>query len=613
MNIRLKTWLVFLLAAILGALTWVHFNLPRFSFVDLSVNRQEALTIAKDFLRDFADADPDDYLEAVVFVTEENADRYLQMTLGIREQIRFLKEHDFDLFLWLVRFYRPNEKEEYRLTVSASNGEITSYHHIIPQSASRPVTERSEAQKKIAGYLAERFGIPFEKYFLKSEFSTIYDNRTDHSFSWQRKDVNIPWSGEPDAGTAKLITGGKIAGGEILAFAENNLEIPEKFNRSLDRDKQIGRVLSSVFRIFSLLLLVGAVFIVVSRRHHVAMHLVKRFVITLAAILFFLNIADSLNMFESVKFGFRTTTSIRSQLFQYAVNLLIESFYLSVAVLLPGLAGEALHFEQFPRKKRGAFLHHILSTFTSRDMGLRIGVGYLAAVIMLGVQSAIFAFGQRYLGVWTDYTWVTRLSTSYFPFLAAFILAFEASILEEMTYRLFGISLGKLLFRRTFIAVAAAAAIWGFGHTNYLIFPMWFRGVEVTLMGFFIAWLYLRFGLITVLCTHFLFDAFWMTIGLFLGDAPPFHMYSCLFVLLLPLIIAVLAWFRNCPEKEKPMRWHLNPHQIFNLGILKHYLKTKRDPDGVAEEALRQELQSHYWDRAVIDEAFKQLEAEKEN
>ena len=115
----------------------------------------------------------------------------------------------------------------------------------------------------------------------------------------------------------------------------------------------------------------------------------------------------------------------------------------TIPFLMPFLAGEILHYEVFPKKRDMTLFHHIRSTFFSRNTSALILLGYLTAAISLGMQSLIFFIGENYMGVWTEYRWMSYSSASYIPFIPAFVAAMSASLTEETMFRLFGISLGK--------------------------------------------------------------------------------------------------------------------------------------------------------------------------
>lgn len=608
MNISRRSWITLSLMALLGLYCWYQFSFSQIAFLNFSLNRTKALNIAQTYLHN-KDVDVSTYQSAIVFNMDNNANKYLQRTIGFENLAKFLETHDFDMFFWIVRFYRENEKEEYRLGISSSTGEVIAFKHTIDDTAARKTIPREEAKEKAKKFLNQAFGFDEKDYLIKGDLQHIYDNRSDFSLSWQKSTVAIPWTENIYDGTGKLVTGATIAGDDILSFSKYNFTIPDKFHRHLERLNNTGKNLSTVFIIFYYILFSAAIYYVIVRRNHLAMSTTRRFYFFLAGVSFILTILSTLNLYEIIFFNAKTSEPLKDYLWRYNIETIRHAIFINVALLMPCLAGELLHYELNNQKKNGSLLHNIRSSFLTRRVAGQIGIGYLGCIILLGLQSTMFQIGQTYWGVWIEHTWMTQSTTAYVPFLAAFIIGFKASIFEEFLYRFFAINWGKKIFKSTLIAVLASSLIWGFAHSGYPVYPMWFRGVEVTILGLFLSWIYLRFGLISVIVAHYLFDVFWHTAGYIFGHSTPYYFYSSIFILALPLLWAVVAALINRNDEEKTMRWHLNKHQQYNLEILKTFLKANQEQFKNSSSAeLKKEIIGHGWDVGVVDMAIEQLE-----
>ena len=594
-------------AAVVGLLAWLQLTYPRFAFVDLSVSRPQARRIARTFLEGEIGADLDGYRSAVIFVSDSAADRYLQRAIGHTATQQFLKKYDYEYFYWKVRFFKENEQEEYLVNVSAATGEITNFSHVLPDSVVRPDQDEVMAREKMEAFLTRRFGFRADEYIPHDNSAKKLDNRVDYYFSWEHRGVAIPWDEQPDSGTAKILIGAQISGDEILGFNKRSLLIPKAFARDMERRLTVGRNLAVIFRILYLGLLTSAIFYVVVRRNDLVMHTTKNFCVQLTAVIFLLNFLVFFNEFESVLYRYPTTSSFLTYLWRVGTQKLFDSFIVTIGILMPCLAGESLHYEVFPERKEGAFLHYLRSTFFSREIARAVGVGYLAAVILLGMQSVAVDLGERYLGVWVEYLWMARLSASYLPFLSALTLGFVASTTEEISFRLFSISLGRKFLKRTLLAVVLSSLLWGYGHSTYMVFPMWFRGLEVTILGLFLSYIYLRFGIIPVLVAHFLFDAFWCSSPYLLGRSSPYYFYSSLAVILVPAVYALVSFLVNRQEQERPLSWRLNVHQVFNLEILRDFLRRHPPDPAKSLSEVRKEIMGHGWDLAVVELATEDL------
>lgn len=619
MKTNRQIWILFAGLSTLSFILWLWLSYPQLEFANFSVDRAKAAEIAREYLR-ARQEDPARFRTAVVFSSDGEADRYLQHSVGFAELIQFVQKYDFDLFFWVVRFYRENEKEGYKAFVSSATGEIIGFQHVIDDSAAREPLGREEARQKAVEFLRKRFQFNPVLYAVKGDLETVYDNRSDFSFSWQRKDAQIPWSEqkdssrrprgslreEPDGGTGKLLIGAKVSGHEILTFYKNTFSIPDQFSRYLARIQDTGKILSQATYVLGLALFTSAVFFMIVRRNHLATHTTKRFYIGLMAFSFVLSLLAVFNQWQSILFDYDTTGDFRVYLGQLTMQTLTTALLVSVAVIMPGLAGEALHYQTFKEKPEGSFLYYLHSTFLSGEAAKAIFLGYGVWMVMLGIQSVVIALGQRYAGVWVEHTWMNSLSTAYWPFFVAFTLGFKASITEELMFRMFAISFGKKILGNTMAAVVISSLLWGFSHSNYPVFPMWFRGVEVTCLGLFLSWAYLRFGIIPVIVGHYLFDVFWNCAEYIFGVTNPFYFVSSLLILLLPGMWAVIAFVSNKKTELRPMRWRMTKHQFYNLEVLKTFFR--QHPEETCGKPPRQivdEISGHGWDPAVVEAALE--------
>jgi len=613
MNISKRTWLIFLSLGFLSIVAWNTFAAPQLSFINLSVSKKQAFAIASAYLTKNIGLHPADlksYHSAIVFSSRDNADQYLQKSLGFNKELEYFKKHDFELFLWTIRFFKENQKEEYRVTVSAGTGEVISYGHTIEASAARPYRTEEEAKAIALAFLKKNFNFDMTVWTPHNSSSQKHQRRKDYTFSWEKSDSKVFWSKEPDTGWAILNSGVTVSGDEILGFYKNNIRIPDQYNRYVDSIQNVGRNLSILFRICFYIILTSAIFHVILNRNNIVMHTVKRFAVGLTIAIFATHLASYFNDFQTVIYNYPTTASMGSYLWRNIVSFGMDTFITVLTILMPCLAGEALHRETFPDKKEGAFLHYIRSTFLSRNVTAAILIGYLSAAIMIGIQTLAFEFGQKYLGVWIQYSWMTQLSGSYSPFLTALIIGVTAGFSEEICFRLFGITIGKKFLKSTVLACLVASIVWGYGHSGYLVFPMWFRGLEVTCMGLFLSYVYLRFGILPVITAHFLFDVFWNSSAYLLGHATSADFYAALIGLLIPLAFALVAFVANKKITERSLRWKLNFHQIFNLHILKDYMQRNNLLAQKSPEQLKHEITAHGWDMAVVEMAIEDLESE---
>jgi len=582
-------------------LLWCHFSLPRYQAIDLSISQTKAVKVAEDFLAAERHVDFHGYKVAVMFDVDEGADRYLQRTLGPAASRDFIHRLHYDLFCWVVRFFKEKQKEEYKIIISSATGQVIAFKHLIEDTAFRSLVDKEKARLLAINFLKSTFAFNPPQYIIHGEDIKKYDNRLEYAFSWQNKDVNIPWNKNKEKGYAKLLNSVTVSGNEILEFNKSFFEIPDGFNRYVDNLKQTGESLTLIFRIFYLALLTLTIVVVVNRKQQVVSRSVKPFYIWVGIVMFVLLLGDILNSYQVLLFDYPTTQSLGNYLVRQFIESVIGPFFIVLGFVLPALAGESLLFEVSSDKKSRGFLSTLLSSFCSINIARQIFIGYFAAAVILGVQGVIFNLGFKYCGVWDELSWLTQNSTTLVPAFTALAIGFQASFSEEAMFRLFAINMFKRYGLPIILAVFLSAAMWGFGHTGYEIYPMWFRGIEVTCIGLIMGAFYLRYGFVCVIAAHFLIDSFLSSLPYLLNSHATFNFYSALSVITLPLFLALIALIFDRGIKEKPLSIRFNPQQQFNYNLLQELCRSKTSEELIA---LKKELQRHGWDAAIIDRVF---------
>lgn len=589
----------------IGSFIWFETSYKQISFLNLSVTKKQALTIAQNYIHTKHNVNSDEFTHAVILRSRNDADRFLQRTIGFDKEIDFIKENDFNLFYWAIRFFKENQKEEFFVGINPKNGEVILFNHVILDTDKRASINLETSKKLAQQFLRKTFNFNFKNYTLKEESTEKYDNRTDYYFSWQKNNIEIPWSNEKDSGTAKLITKLTVSGNEILSFQRNTLDIPDRFSRMIENSKQSGRILTALFVMLYFLMLMMSVYLVIIQKNSTAMHATKKFYIKMLGFVFILMIIFNLNNIQNFLFDYSTASTLKVFFFELSLYLLISASFFAFTLIQPGLAGEAIAESNQGIKQKG-FLDYISSKFLSKDVFSLVVLGYLSALIMLGIQSTAFYFGHQFFNVWTERMQIPQLSSAFWPFLTVFIIAVRASLSEEIMFRFFGIHIGTKIFKNVIVAAILSSIIWGFGHTHYPIFPAWFRGLEVSLLGFFLSFIYLRFGIIPVIICHYLFDAFWGASGFIFGKSHPFDFATCLLVLLLPFIWGIAAFFIN-RKKTKKNIFKLDPNQEYNLRILKTFLHDSENWDQKSIEQIKNHLLTCGWDAIIINQAVDDI------
>jgi len=603
MKIKPRDWCIFILLAVLSFGLWYKLEYPRFAFVNLSFNKQQALFESDNYLKSKG-VDTKGYAKAIVFDSDEKFNRYFQHAAGIKAQEEFIKQQDFDLFYWLVRFFKESQKEEYLVYISPRSGKVIRFTHLIEDLEPRVDLGKDLAKQKAETFLQRAFGVDLGRYDFHEEKVKRYENRVEYIFSWEKKEVYIPW--KQGQGGAKLLTEVTVAGDEIREFYKNKFDLPDKFLRYVEKQLILGEYLYSIFYIILLVLLGWSINIVLKKRQDIVPRLVKRWFYYAAGFLILINTADFLNNLQDIFMAYPTSAHLGSFIGLAVTQWLFNTGFLIIDFIMPGIAGEILCSEVFPENKHSSFLSYIKSSFFNRALTSSVLLGYLIWIIMLGLQAAIFYNGQKFLGVWREWNTMAYFSSAYIPWLGAFVIGVSASFNEEIIFRLFGISLTKKFLRNSILAVVVTSVIWGMGHTMYAIFPVWFRIIEISLIGMLYGFIFLRFGIIPLIVAHYLFDVFWCSAAYLLGHSSKYLFYSSVGLLSLPLVLAIGAYLLNRSQQEKLIRQVLDKTQEYNLGVLITFVSAKKS-QGFSPESISTELISHNWDNLLVNLAIKEV------
>ncbi len=603
LNIKPQHWLALSLLGVIGITAWMSLAFPRYQNFDLSITRNQAIDIAHNYLKQTIGADPQGYKRATVFSMDGKVDRYLQKTLGDQETKRFIERYSYDLFYWYVRFFKENQKEEYKVVISSRTGKVIRFLHYIDETASRPSVTVDEARQAAIAFINQSTGLSENSYTLHSQNIEKRENRIDHFFVWEKNDIEIPWDARYGGGKAKLLIAVQISGHDVLHFDSGQLDIPDAFARYIDNLNQTGNNLKMFFGTLYLGLLTCAIMLLVNRRRYIVPKIVWPFYLAVGGVLFIGIVLDLFNSYQDLLFDYSSTQAFGEYLLKTIASLCMGAFYAVPIFILPGLSGEALRYEIAPQRKEGGFLHNFRSSFFTREVASQIWVGYLITPVILAIQALILLGGYKYFGVWDELSWLVQSGTNFIPAFSVFVLGLQSSITEEIMFRLFAINLFKRYGIKTFWAVLLSAAAWGFGHTGYAVFPMWFRGLEMTCIGIILGFVYLRFGLMTIIVTHFLINTFYHSIQYLINPQATFDFLTCLFVILLPLLFSVLAFKMNRSTVERPWRPQFNPQQEFNYQLLKTAYSLKK-PEQL--ENFKRELMQHGWDPVIIERVFQE-------
>lgn len=529
-------WLVAAGAA--GLAVFVLFYRQAFpqAAVTLEVTRPQAVEAARAFLS-AREAALGGYRQAAQFGGDDDALAFLQRTVGLDEASRWARER-VPIWSWNVRWFKPAQKEEWRVGVGV-DGRVVRFQHLMDEAAPGADLPPEEALALAERFLVER-GWSVTDFDRVESSSRKRDQRTDHHFTWERRGTTIAWTGVGDtaSGTGAVRLEVDVLGAAVGSY-RHFLKLPEAFERDVQRTMGLGQFLAVASLGLTFILVVAALGFTIARHRHGDIRWPPAF--RLAGLVFALALIQGVLSWPVARYAYSTELGWGTYIGILSLILLFGTATYGLWVLFTATAGESLGRETFPQSLGG-----LVDAVTGRlDPGERARAGlrgYAVGFAILGYLTVFYLLARRYLGAWLPAEGpYSDIFNVYLPFLAPLTISLVAAITEELTYRLFGISLVKRYARSTALALLVPAAIWAFGHSNYPVFPVYLRGIELTIGGVLFGLAFLHFGLLTCIVAHFVIDA--VQIGMpLLTSGNPTYLVSGLIVMGIALVPALLGW-----------------------------------------------------------------------
>lgn len=473
--------------------------------VDFKVSRPGALERARGFLVG-RQHDLSGYRSGILFTVDENAKTYLEREVGL-EQANRLMASEVSVWYWRVRFFRPGQKEEFRVDLSPT-GRVVGFDHIVEEAREGARLDRDAARSKAERFARENYGSKFAEYddLPEEANSTERPRRRDWSFTWERRGFRAP----PRETGAPYRLRIDLHGAEVAA-SEEFLKVPEAWQRDYARLRSSNDVFQYLGEVPFYFLLGAIVWMIfdVARRGRVHWGSGA----TLGAVVAALFFANSLNEWPLWGVSYDTNVSYSGFIVQRVSLAALGSLAAGLFVAAAFLAGEPLYRRNQPRQLR--------LRVAARLPGIRTKEFFCASVIGLGMAAAsigfvvVFYLVSGHFGAWAPQEIkYTDVASTGMPWLYPLAIALFAATSEEFVFRLFAVPFLLRVTGSKLVAVVLPALIWGFLHSAYPQEPGYIRGVEVGTIGIVAGLVMLRWGILATVIWHYTLDA--LLIGLFL-------------------------------------------------------------------------------------------------
>ena len=495
--------------------------------INFKVNRAEAEKTAESYLEKLGYS-VNGYENSTIFSLNNNTKEFLEKKLP-QEEANKLMGKKIPVWYWKVRFFKYREKEEFEVLVEPA-GKVIGFTHVISDDEPADKMSMNEGEIKALMFLKQQ-GVDTLNLDKVDRLGNPLKNRTDRTYTFQEKDLNI--------NEAKLYFRVEFQGNKPGSYS-TYLHIPQKVLLEWKNEDKKGDMLVNIANFLVFMMLLGLVVFI--NRHGIRFH--WKFAGVLTAALVVVVLLEQINSLSLIKAGYSTNMDKGNFWSGVWISIIIMAVLYGVISFFTGSLGTALQ-EGGEEKERPILL------LGGHRIPLNIFIGYAVAFIILGYDVLFYLLG-KHIGVWTplDISYDNILSTP-LPWVNALFIGFSAAVLEELFFRMCSISfLLKWLssiplfkkFRLDYIiALTVPAVLWAALHCNYPQEPFYIRAVELTFVGIFLGFIYLKYGILSTIVSHYCLNAVYGS-SLLIKSQNPYFVISGFITVGLMLIPAIAAF-----------------------------------------------------------------------
>lgn len=588
-------WISFIIVAILCILITIKYFSNAFSIIniDIKMDRASALEQAKNITSKY-NLGPKDFKQAISFDCDNGVKTYAELECGGKDAfMKMIKDDLYQPYTWTIRSFK--EKDINEAYVRFTNlGTPYGFKEIISDDKTGPDLSKEEAQKIAEKEITQNWNISLNIFKLIESSKEIKPSkRSDHLFVYERidkklvqvkleqiKPENIETQNNGESGYYRLrvmVSGDKIT--EISHFVKIPESFSNKYREMRAYNTSIANTASFIMIILYIILgcLVGLYF--VFRKNY----LLFKAPLLLALFISTLSFFENINSLPSAWMNYNTVSSSTNFLINYLISALFGFLYKFFLLALTFMAAESL--------TRLAFGNHISlwsalkeDNASSKQITGRTIAGYLLAAIFLAYDTIMYLFATKYLGWWSpsDALADPNIMANYAPWLNPFFISIHAGFWEECLFRAVPLACAALIGKKfghkkgwLIFAFILQAIIFGAAHANYAQQPSYARLAELIIPSFMFAIVYLSFGLIPSIITHYTYDLILTSIPLFLSTSKYAFLNQIIIIILglIPIILILISRIKNgkwTDIKEKYLNKNWIPTPKINYKIFGH-------------------------------------------
>lgn len=550
-------WIVFASFSLAGAIFSYYYFPHAFSLInlDLKMNRSMALQDAQKISNQLH-LGPSDYHQAASFEVDKETNTFIELGGGGKQALdQVLADKIYSPYHWVVRHFVEFNPHEVKIYFNP-DGNPYGFTEKIAEDTAGPALTQKQTQEIAENQAQEHWNVNFSDYSLAEVSHEEKPNkRLDYTFVYEH--------------TKKMVGNAHyrltlIVQGDRLTQIKPSIQVPEGFKRRYEHMRSANQTISIIalffIAIFYLFIcgLGGLMYLYRRKLLHFKIPIIWGGIIaTFQAI-------NSLNSTPLMWLQYDTATSTLNFLTQVLLIILLQWGLLFCVLSLIFMVAEGLTRCAFGDHPQFWKVWRPEYAASPQILGRTLG-GYLIVGLDIAFVVITYAFTTRYLGWWTpsDALINPNILATYVPWFSSLAQSAMAGFMEECLFRAIPLAcaylVGKYFKRPTlFLAVAfiLQAIIFGAAHANYPAQPAYARLLELIIPSAVFGGLYLAYGLLPAIISHFVYDVVWFALPLFVDKAPGtlFNQFMVILGALVPLIIVLIARLRIGAWKELPIQ-----------------------------------------------------------
>ena len=539
-----KQWIIFtLVVAAFGGFAYKYFDqaIP-FIKIPITMDYDHACDQARQIVQknnwNFSD-----YQVVAKYTDSAKLQAFVELEGGGKSAfIEMIEKDYFQPYAWHVRFFKEKEVQEVIIAFTPS-GKPYEFAMKLPETLVGATLLKEQAHE-IAVQGAAAWNVDLTPYELvESNREELPSGRVDHIFTYERHDVTL----QKGLYRIKL----KVSG-DIFSEMQREVKIPDEFTRRYEQMFSLNHTIAGFARNVGCILyfFIFGIFIFVfffHRKNGLLWASTLKF-LGFLVILFTLNVINDWSLIWN---NYPTHMPTFFFMVQKIAEILLNMLFLLAIIGCSMLFAEAAG--RFVFKKHIQFFKlWDISVLATHQVLTQTLIGYGFAVVMLGYAVA-FSLWTQTLGWWVPLSNLMdpNILASKVPSFSPIVQAFRAGFMEEFLCRALPLAGMALLVRNSkhksyFIACmfVVQAIIFGALHANYPQQPAYYRIIELIFHSTGFGLLYIYFGLLPGIISHFIFDAFLMSLPIF-ASTLLVHKILTIVMMLIPLILIFVAWIKQ--------------------------------------------------------------------